>query len=110
VWVNQAEINALADRLEMGREEFEARYVRKIGIRRSLIELENYDCVFLDAQTRKCTVYEQRPRQCRTWPFWNSNLKTPQSWGETCEVCPGSGTGRLYSLEEIDQQASQFNV
>ncbi len=28
--------------------------VRKIGIRRSLKELRNYDCVLLDPETRKC--------------------------------------------------------
>lgn len=112
VWVNQAEINALATRLELPVAEFERRYVRQIGVRRSLKELKerNYDCVFLDAQTRKCTVYEQRPRQCRTWPFWDSNLASPDAWQHTCEVCPGSGHGKLYSIETIEEQAAVFHV
>jgi len=110
VWINQAEIEAMAARLQMDVEQFERQYVRRIGVRRSLIELANYDCVFLDPQTRKCKVYQQRPRQCRTWPFWNSNIKTPQSWEATCEVCPGSGRGKLYSIEQIEEQAGVFNV
>ena len=110
VWVNQAEIDALAARLEMTPAAFERKFVREIGVRRSLKERRNYDCVFLDAETRKCTVYEQRPRQCRTWPFWDSNLKSPESWSETCEACPGAGKGKLYSLETIQQQAAVFHV
>ena len=67
-------------------------------MRKSLIEYDNGDCVFFDGKTRKCTVYDARPRQCRTWPFWDSNVRTPEAWAETCEVCPGSGKGKLYQL------------
>ncbi len=110
IWVNQAEIDALARRLGMPVDEFEQKYVRAVGVRRTLRERKNYDCVFLDGETRKCTVYEDRPRQCRTWPFWNSNLKSPEAWQETCAVCPGSGHGKLYTLEAIDQQRSVINI
>lgn len=110
VWVNQAEIDALAARLQLSLPEFEAKFVRQIGIRRSLVEYKNGDCVFFDSKTRKCQVYEDRPRQCRTWPFWKSNLRTPQAWEETCRVCPGSGKGKLYQLEAIEQQSSVITV
>ena len=78
----------------------------RIGVRKSLIEYENGDCVFFDNKTRKCNVYELRPRQCRTWPFWDSNIATPEAWKETCQVCPGSGQGKLYSVEEVLAQSS----
>ncbi len=110
VWVNQVEIDALAERLGMESAKFEKKYVRQIGVRRSLVEYKNGDCVFFDTKTRKCQVYEQRPRQCRTWPFWNSNLRSPETWAETCESCPGSGKGKLYQLEHIQEQAAIFNV
>ena len=77
-------------------EEFEDKYVRRVGARKSLKEFPTGDCVFFDGQTRKCTVYEARPRQCRTWPFWDSNLKSPDDWKHTCSVCPGSGKGQLH--------------
>jgi Fe-S-cluster containining protein len=110
VWVNQAEIDALAARLGIAVGEFERKYVRQVGIRRTLAELKNYDCVFLDAKTRHCTVYEDRPRQCRTWPFWDSNLASPEAWQRTCEACPGSGRGKLYSLETIQEQAAVIHI
>ena len=110
VWVNKQEIEALAARLEMDVEAFERKHVRLVGIRRALLEYANGDCVFFDNQTRKCKVYDLRPRQCRTWPFWESNLRTPEAWTETCEVCPGSGKGKLYQLDEIEEQSAVVRV
>jgi hypothetical protein len=108
--VNKEEVAALADVVGLEVAEFESRYVRKVGIRKSLVEFPNGDCVFFDGESRKCTVYEARPRQCRTWPFWDSNLKDPQAWAETCEVCPGSGKGKLYQIDQIEAQRSVTRV
>ncbi len=110
VWVNKEEIAALAEQIGEDAEEFERIYVRKIGIRKSLREFPNGDCVFFDGDTRKCTVYEARPRQCRTWPFWDSNLRTPVDWARTCEACPGSGKGHLYQLDQIEAQRTVVKV
>ena len=113
VWVNQAEIEALAHAIgETDLNRFEKKYVCKIGIRKSLKELpeSNWDCVFFDNQTRQCKVYDARPRQCRSWPFWESNVRNPEAWEHTCEVCPGSGQGDLYSLETIEDQVKKIRI
>ena len=110
VWVNNEEVAKMASLVRLSVEDFEAEYVRKVGVRKSLIEYENGDCVFFDNKSRKCAVYSARPRQCRTWPFWDSNLRTPEAWAETCKVCPGSGQGRLYQLEEIQEQAAEIRL
>ncbi|MBN02426.1 MAG: hypothetical protein CMJ77_25265 [Planctomycetaceae bacterium] len=111
VWVNKEEIAKLAAAAGIEDiDEFEKLYVRKVGIRKSLKEFPNGDCVFFDTEARKCQVYEARPRQCRTWPFWDSTLRTPEAWEATCEVCPGSGRGTLYAIEEIEERRSVFRV
>ena len=110
VWVNKAEIAALAEKMELDVDAFESRYVRSIGIRKSLVEFPNGDCVFLDGERRTCGVYDARPRQCRTWPFWESNLRSKEAWQKTCEVCPGSGKGALFTVEEITQQAKVIKI
>jgi uncharacterized protein len=110
VWVNKAEIEALAAELGMGVPEFERKHVRDVGVRKSLVEFSNGDCVFFDGQTRKCKVYDARPRQCRTWPFWESNIKSEEAWRQTCAVCPGSGKGTLVPVEQIVKQASLFRL
>lgn len=112
VWVNKQEIQDIARAIGMedDMESFLSNYVRKIGIRYSLKEYSNGDCYFFDNKTRGCTVYDVRPRQCRTWPFWDSNLKSEKAWKETCQSCPGSGKGKLYSLQKIEDQRKVFRV
>jgi Fe-S-cluster containining protein len=103
VWVNDAEVAAIAEfRSEPAREVL-GLYTRQVLGGRSLREKANGDCVFYD-RTAGCTIYPVRPRQCRTWPFWESNLNTPDDWQHTCEVCPGSGQGELISAEEITRR------
>jgi len=60
---------------------------------------ENEHCVFLEDGI--CLIYEVRPKQCRTYPFWPENMKTKAHWNLTKKMCPGIGQGRLFSKEEI---------
>lgn len=110
VWVNDQEIASIAELLKMSDEDFRDKFVRRVGARYSLIEYPNGDCIFLDTDTRGCSVYEARPIQCRTWPFWTSNLASQQSWKETCEACPGAGKGQLYDLANIEEQRKKKRV
>jgi uncharacterized protein len=110
VWVNKSEIEALAAQLQISVPEFEERFVRQVGLRKSLVEYDNGDCVFFDSESRKCTVYEARPRQCKTWPLWDSNVRTPKAWAQTCEVCPGSGKGNLVPVEQILKQVAVIRL
>ena len=110
VWVEQSEIDAMALDMGLSPESFEKRFVRQVGADRSLTEYPDGDCILLDPETRKCSVYKSRPIQCRTWPFWDSNLKTKKDWKETCDVCPGAGVGRLYSLQEIEESRKEKSV
>jgi len=110
VWVNKEEIAAIAALVGLSVPIFEQRYVRQVGIRKSLIERRNGDCVFFNAQTRRCDVYDARPQQCRTWPFWGSNLRTPGDWELTSRACPGCGQGKLYTLEQIQTRVAAKRV
>jgi Fe-S-cluster containining protein len=57
------------------------------------------DCIFW---REKCTVYEARPLQCRTYPFWAELLASEEAWRENAENCPGVGGGEWHSMAEID--------
>ena len=52
----------------------------------------------------------RRPRQCRTWPFWASNLATPAAWERMCERCPGGNRGPLTPLRTIQGKLGIINV
>jgi hypothetical protein len=110
VWMRAEDIEVLCKHLSLDEQEFERRYMRRVGRRWSLVEFPGGECVFLDPIARKCTVYEARPLQCRTWPFWQSNVRTPADWQRTCEVCPGSGQGKLYSLETVQAQVDAMKL
>lgn len=63
------------------------------------------DCPFLDG--KRCSVYEGRPAQCRTWPFWPENMKSRVWRDDIVTFCPGIGKGRLYSAGEIRKLLEQ---
>src|SRR5262245_23264002 len=90
VWVHDEELAAIAACRGETVEEVMGLYTRWTRRGRTLREKGNGDCVFYD-QNKGCTVYPVRPRQCRTWPFWESNVATPKQWQHTCSICPGSG-------------------
>ena len=100
VWVDEDEMRRLADALGLSLEAFGKLYLRRVGLRYSLIEKPNHDCIFWD-RAEGCTVYDSRPDQCKTWPFWSQNVETPADWERTREVCPGAGQGRIYSEGDI---------
>ena len=111
VWVTDEEIDTLAEHFSMNFEEFEEVYVRKIGKRKSLREFQNYDCVFFDRFHKNCKVYTLRPGQCQTWPFWNSNLETPEAWEQISRKCPGCGVGEMVvSAVEIERRREVVDV
>ena len=57
------------------------------------------ECRFL--KNFRCAVYEGRPTQCRTWPFW-PDVMNAKSWkSAVANFCPGAGRGRRYSADEI---------
>ncbi len=103
VWVNDEDLAAIAGQRGETLDEVKALYTRWTPRGRTLREKSNGDCVFYDRE-QGCTVYVVRPPQCRTWPFWESNVATPEAWQRTCEVCPGSGQGELISAEEITRR------
>ena len=67
----------------------------------SLAEQSNMDCVFwIDGA---CSIYEYRPLQCRSFPFWAPFLSTREDWDTLESMCPGVNVGEFQSAEEIDE-------
>ena len=103
--VTKDEIQAIARALEITEEEFREKYLRKVHYRSSLNEKPNYDCIFLhrDADQASCLIYTVRPQQCRTWPFWKRNIRTPNTWNQQVDRCPGINRGKMHPPEEIEE-------
>lgn len=104
VWVDDADIARIARKLGYEPHRFEAAFVRIVrGRHKSLTELANGDCVLFDAETRGCRVYDARPVQCRTWPFWQRNLESPNTWKKVARFCKGCDRGPIHPVEEIER-------
>lgn len=104
VWVDFDEIQRISATLGITPEEFNRRHVRRVGRGRSLLEKANGDCEFLERRPdgkTACRIHAVRPVQCRTWPFWKSNLTDPEAWQRTGRDCPGIGQGPVYPLAVI---------
>lgn len=75
IWINKEEIISLASHLKLSQNDFTHKYLMKVGYKYSIIEQKlsqnNYACIFFDIEKKQCSIYEYRPIQCRTFPFWD---------------------------------------
>lgn len=105
VWVTKAEIAAIARFLGRKDDWLDKAHLRRVGLRYSLTELPGGDCVFLDHDKNGCTtcrIHPVKPTQCRTWPFWDYNLKSPDTWAEAGRRCPGVNRGKMHDFVQIE--------
>jgi Fe-S-cluster containining protein len=108
VWVNQKEIKAMADHLNLTLAQFQQQYLRKVGQRWALKDQnEEGDCIFLT--DHKCTVYQARPIQCQTFPWWPSVLQSPRSWQQAGRHCEGiDDLSILHPIEHIESEKQRY--
>lgn len=110
VWVTPEEIEHIATFLGQPAQQFSRKHLRRVGTGLSLRELRGGDCEFLerhrDGKT-SCRIHTVRPTQCRTWPFWKSNLESPEEWAATGEGCPGLGRGPTHDLLTIERALAE---
>ena len=105
IWIAKPEIKLAADYLKISVESFRQKYTKRFGLKTSIIEQsETKDCIFLKKTDgrKTCTIYSVRPNQCRTWPFWPSNLTGPDAWNAAAIKCAGINRGKYYSFDEIE--------
>lgn len=89
IWVTQTEMKSMAEHLNMEEEAFINDYLLKIRYRFTLKELPyegGFGCIFFDRTQKMCRIYEVRPSQCRTFPFWDY---FKDNIDEVVAECPG---------------------
>lgn len=103
VYLNPSEIQKTAETLNISIEDLKQKYSsREIESKRG--EGENWivlkqkysnnnisdvndsdtasSCIFLDDETKHCMIYEARPLQCSTYPFWPRIMDSIDDWNE----------------------------
>ncbi len=101
VYVNEEECGELAAHLGLELAAFKKAhtFIDEDGWRQLAIDGEA--CRFLDGDGR-CTVYQARPVQCRTFPFWRELVGRNGFKAEAGRVCEGVGRGRRYGEAEAE--------
>ena len=89
IWINAQEIQALALHLNLSVEVLKSRYLDKVGYKHSIKEVKlcsnNFACCFFNLEKKQCSIYEVRPNQCRTFPFWDYFKENEE---EVYKECP----------------------
>ena len=111
VWLSVADIKNISTHLNLTAKNFLDKYARTIYGFYSLKESDapSYECVFFN--NKKCTIYEVRPFQCRSYPFWPRMVESPESWEKNIKAfCPGSNATETlhHSKEEIDKLVLEY--
>lgn len=104
VFLSRRDIERICRGLGIDEPDMVLKYCRTVHVgefkKLSLKEKKNYDCIFWENDG--CSIYEHRPLQCRSYPFWMKNVESENSWRETSKQCPGIGKGKLYKQKEIE--------
>jgi Fe-S-cluster containining protein len=101
VFLSREDAAKIAANLELSLEDFLKKCCREVH--RSgkkvvaLKEKSNYDCIFWN---NGCIVYEARPVQCITYPYWPFVVESEKSWNNESKRCIGINSGESIPLEE----------
>jgi uncharacterized protein len=109
VYLSVRDLSQLAMHMNCSEEEFKKRYTRIVDDQLCLIDApRSADCIFL--KENRCSVYEARPVQCRTFPWWLHNLQSPRNWKDAARRCEGINhpDAPLVSAENIAKQCASY--
>ena len=102
VYLTLQDRQRMAKLLKLSTQAFTKKYCHKTeGVWHLIERKDQPDCMFL--KNKACTVYEARPMQCRTWPFWPEVMDAKKWAQDVLKFCPGVGKGPVISGEEIEK-------
>jgi Fe-S-cluster containining protein len=108
VYVEPEEVRALAALLGVAVREFRRRFTFVDELGWTQIEFANDTCPFLDVASNRCTVYEARPVQCRTFPFWDDMIDG-RGWTKSAKaMCEGLGRGEVVPKAEVERNMREM--
>jgi Fe-S-cluster containining protein len=109
VFLSEKDASLLSTALNMGFTSFAETYCRWTPAENgefllTLKEKTNYDCIFWAKEpVEGCMVYDKRPLQCRSFPFWPSIVNAKNNWEMAARDCPGMGRGKLHSGDSVKE-------
>ena len=74
IYVSKSEIENISSLLNLDVKEFVDKYLFKKMYKYSIKEIQyddSFECIFYDRESNGCKIYDARPTQCKTFPFWD---------------------------------------
>ena len=106
VFVSPADRKRFAKHLKISTRSFSKKYCDTLnGVYHLKEDPKNPDCMFLIG--KRCSVYDARPAQCRTWPFWPEVMNAKTWKKEVVTFCPGLGKGPKISAASIKKNLAE---
>ncbi len=100
IWISVEELEKIAAAIKIDVSQFLKQYVRQVQGRLSLQERVingEHFCCFFNPIDALCTIYQNRPEQCRSYPFWDKSGKDAQ---KLLDECPGVSSKKDWKLVE----------
>lgn len=88
IWITEEEVVRAASFLLIEVDAFAHKYLFATKDGLSLREKpykDGHACIFFDEEAKNCSIYEVRPKQCRSFPFWEYYKQHTQ---EALKECP----------------------
>jgi len=102
VFLSREEEERICQYLGLSWSWFRRRYLLSLPGEAPVLQSQpNGNCIFLDAGGQ-CRVYDVRPRQCATYPFWSELVMNSKAWRREARRCEGIDKGTPIPVQIIE--------
>ncbi len=109
VFLGKKDIEMLKNEFNQSFDTLLEKYLRVVNVgeyyQLSLLEKSNNECIFLE--NNKCSIYNNRPIQCRTYPFWPQIISSKENYLKEKDYCPGIGNGKIVENSVIEAKLNR---
>ena len=108
VFITNKESDDIRQHLGLSKSWFKRKYLEyQHGGDLVLTQHDNGDCIFLDKENG-CQIYQARPLQCHTYPFWPEIMASKKAWQSEKAGCEGINRGSIVSVHKILDSLALF--
>jgi len=89
VFLTTEDLHQLQDYFKLDHAQLKEKYLSTYNRQLILKEHPSGGCVFAREPDGRCPIYEVRPHQCRTYPYWPEAIIDKNWFIDESRLCPG---------------------
>lgn len=102
VFLGRDEARRLGDHLGLSWPWFRRHYLARTAENDLVLRMRDDGACILLRADGSCRAYQERPLQCRTYPFWPELMKSAKAWRREALRCEGIDRGAVVPLATIE--------